>query len=131
MRGRPRKQRNIEEDLTFLGLKLHPLPTIKEVSSRYRKLSLLKHPDKGGTHQEFLQLIAAFEHVCTYIAKASKEADDEEESILVNLFRQFNLEKVNMKSCTVYVQDGWETFWDSVLHDLYGPPAPLQHGAKK
>ena len=106
-----------------LGLKLDPLPTIKEVSSRYRKLSLIKHPDKGGTHQEFLRLIETFERLCTNLAKVSKEVNDEEESVLVDLFRQFNLEKVNMKSCTVYLQNGWESFWDSVLQLLHSMAA--------
>lgn len=35
-------------------------PTIKQVRRAYHRLSLLHHPDKGGTHEEFRELQAAY-----------------------------------------------------------------------
>lgn len=39
------------------------LPTMKQVRRAYHRLSLLRHPDKGGTHEEFRELQAAFRGV--------------------------------------------------------------------
>jgi hypothetical protein len=39
------------------------LPTVKQVRSAYRRLSLARHPDKGGTLEDFRELQAAFEGV--------------------------------------------------------------------
>ena len=126
-----RSSKTFEEDLKFLGFKLNPMPTITSVSSRYRKLSLTLHPDKGGTHEGFLKLIEVFERVCTYLAKHGSVKRDEDELILMELFRKFNMEKVNIESCTVLLQNGFESEWDTILSEDYGSPSELQHGAKK
>jgi len=39
------------------------LPTSKEVRRAYHRLSLARHPDKGGTQEEFQELQAAFQAV--------------------------------------------------------------------
>lgn len=41
------------------------LPPLKQVRRAYHRLSLVRHPDKGGTHEEFRELQAAFEGVLT------------------------------------------------------------------
>lgn len=52
--------------LLVLGLRpngsksVSTLPTMKQVRSAYHRLSLVHHPDKGGTHEEFRALQAAF-----------------------------------------------------------------------
>jgi hypothetical protein len=52
---------------SLLGL---PFPcTVAEVRAAYRTLAKRVHPDRGGSHDEFLQLQAAYEqalHLCRY-----------------------------------------------------------------
>jgi len=46
------------------------LPTSKQVRRAYHRLSLVHHPDKGGTHEEFRELQAAFQGVLRSIGAA-------------------------------------------------------------
>jgi hypothetical protein len=44
--------------------------TVAEVKAAYRELAKRAHPDRGGSHDEFLELQAAYEqalHLCRYI----------------------------------------------------------------
>jgi len=53
----------------FSLLKLSFPCTVAEVKAAYRKLAKRAHPDRGGSHSEFLELQAAYEqalHLCRY-----------------------------------------------------------------
>ena len=86
---------DIEEDFRFMGLKSTPLPKLSEVKSRYRKLALKHHPDKGFKKQAFQNLFNCYIRVSTFVAKHKTEcersAEDEEEKLLSELFQRFDI----------------------------------------
>lgn len=58
-------------DFNLLGL--DPLTSsVEDVKFAYRKLSLTKHPDKGGSSSEFIRLTEAKNRVLHYLASVKK-----------------------------------------------------------
>ena len=51
--------------LSVLGFS--EVPEMKVVRDRFLKLCLEKHPDKGGSNEEFQNLLDARETICRYI----------------------------------------------------------------
>lgn len=41
--------------------------TAAEIKAAYRKLAMQRHPDTGGSHDQFVELTAAYEYVRTRI----------------------------------------------------------------
>ena len=116
----------IVELLKILGLK-NPVKTdmkMKIISSQYKKMSLIKHPDKkGGTKEDFQELLAAYEKLGKIISDSPQEdPKDEEETSARELFNTFNFAKENIESITIFIESNMVTHWEGVLCDKFGDP---------
>ena len=116
------------EDLAVLGFSTDhqgTSPTLSDLSTRFRKLALTKHPDKpGGNHKEFLILYAAYKRLGIYICRKMDKTkgmsvEDEE---LYSFFKQFNSEEEKRNSTVVLIEENLVQSWETVLSRHYGKP---------
>ena len=105
-----------------------PLPSLTQVRTRYRKLALQKHPDKG-----FQELFEIYVLVSTYIAESMKHkvSEDDEENKLKRMFQMSNGVNVDTQSCTILIQNSLCKEWDQALSNLYHHQVPVQNGGRK
>ena len=122
-----------EHDIQILGLNNNnnKLPKLTEISAQYRKLSLKRHPDKGGKKEEFQELSQAFHRLSAFVA-AHKEAifdpEDYEENELRSFFCKYNVINENKGSTTILLENGRESQWESILTATYGSPTTTPTG---
>ena len=116
------------EDLAVLGFSTDQQAnsvTLSELSTRFRKLALTRHPDKpGGNHKEFLKLYAAYKRLGICICKKvnkNKEMSVEDEE-LYSFFKQFNSEEQKRKSTVILIEENLVQSWETVLSKHYGKP---------
>ena len=70
------------------------LPTMKTLRERFRKLAIEKHPDKGGSNEQFKELYSAYEILGKLIAsQMTHDEEDSEELEARRMFREENWEK--------------------------------------
>ena len=121
----PLYYKEYESDLHIFGLNNERLPKLKEITAQYRKLSLKTHPDKGGKKEDFQKLYEAFHRLSGFVA-ANKETifdpEDIEENELRKFFCKYNVIHENNGSTTVFLENGREAEWESVLIACYGEP---------
>ena len=100
------------------------LPLMKEVRRNFLKLSLEKHPDKaGGNKSDFQELLNAYEVIAKVIQDTQQEdPNDDEETVARNLFKETNIEKINMYSVTVSILSTQAASWEKILTAEYGEP---------
>lgn len=48
--------------------------TVEEIRSRYHKLAMQYHPDRGGSHQTMCDINAAYEAACKFYVRNDKKA---------------------------------------------------------
>ena len=114
-----------EHDLQILGLTNEKLPKLKEISAQYRKLSLKRHPDKGGLKEDFQKLTESFHRLSAFVASYKDQVfdpNDIEENELRNFFCKYNVINENKGSTTILLENGREAQWESVLIASYGAP---------
>ena len=69
---------------------------MKELRKRYLELSLIRHSDKGGTDEEFQELLHAYNSIGKLIEKSKNlDKDDLEEEEARKKFKESNVEKIN------------------------------------
>ena len=109
----------LEEALKILEFPdVTKLPKLKEIQKQFRKLSLLKHPDKnGGTKEataDFQNLLNAYNIAGTAADKAHTEDDDDDEDMIARkMFRQFQVSsvKLNSQSITIKIEKNLYPIW--------------------
>ena len=104
---------------------LKTLPAMKELISKFRKMALLKHPDKpGGSTKQFQDLLGAFEKLGKLIDEkvSDDDIDDEEEVRARNAFSDLNFTKMNTSCFTVFIQTCLYKYWEIILTKKYGAP---------
>ena len=81
---------NMREMLNTLGfLDLETLPSMKQLREHFRKLTIQRHPDKGGINEEFKELCKAFETIGKMIEEEdSLDEEDEEEKEARHRFKE-------------------------------------------
>ena len=108
---------------------------MKELNAQYRKLSLVRHPDKpGGTKEDFQELLNAYHAIGRLIEEGINENPaDNDEVVARNLFKQFNFEKENSYSFTISIKNCEYLSWEKVFTNHYGAPIDKSatHNGKK
>ena len=96
---------------------------MKTITSQYRRMSLIKHPDKGGRKEDFQELNRAYEKLGKIINKTPQEdPDDKEETNARDLFKTFNFSKENVESITIFIETNMVKHWETVLTEKFGDP---------
>ena len=78
-------------------------PKMKEINKKWRKLSLMKHPDKGGTKEDFQELLAAYQIAGEASKKKEYDRNDIEEEIAQKMFEFMSITE-NKQSFTIYLE---------------------------
>ena len=109
------------------------IPKLKDVVKQWRRLSLVKHPDKGGSKECFQELVAAYE-VAANAAKANKKDDlDLEEEIAHKMYTQFYSHSVkeNMQTFTILIEKDLNLAREAILVKNFGSPIDKKICGKK
>ena len=85
----------MREALKFL--QFDDIPSMKELNTRYRKLALIKHPDKNGgsdsAKEDYQHLLNCYRLIGNYIVDNVTDDDaTEEEMDHVTTFKNFNFD---------------------------------------
>ena len=101
-----------------------PPPSLTELTAKFKRLVLQRHPDKpGGNHKAFLKLHASYKRLGVYISEMSDtEWISEEEAELCKYFKQFNSKQQKSRSTVVLIEDCLVKAWETVLTREYGNP---------
>lgn len=119
----------VVDALRVLGFKnFDTIPKVKEITEKYRKLALLKHPDRnGGTPAataEFQVILNAY-HVAGDAAHCVPvDPDDKIDLIARKLFQQFQVKSVkeNSSSITIRTEKALYSTWMEALNSFAGSP---------
>ena len=102
------------------------IPTMKELNTRYRRLALLKHPDKNGgsdtSKEEYQQLQKFYKSIGNYIIENDTSVCDDEERDHFEAFKNFNFDKKNKLCHTVLIENKLTSSWKQVLCSKLGEP---------
>ena len=108
------------------------LPKMKELRKRYLELSLIRHSDKGGTDEDFMELLNAYNSIGKMIEKSkNQDKDDIEEDEARKIFKESNFEKINKTSVTIKIQSAHVKAWDQIFTEKYGNPIINETSASK
>ena len=116
----------LKEALEFM--KFVKIPTMKELHTKYLKMSLEKHPDKNGSTAEatedYQKLQNFYRLIGDYIVKMSDEKphDNDEDRDYIALFKSFNFDQKNKFSHTIFIQNEFAYAWKNALTEKYGVP---------
>ena len=112
--------------LSILGFpdEIHSLPSMRQLKTQFRRMSLIRHPDKpGGTKGHFQELMDAFQKVGNLIVNIDQcDLADDEETKARKAFNEFNFTKKNTFSFTIFIQTYLFPSWESVLTKKNGDP---------
>ena len=102
-------------------------PTMKELTTKYRKLSLEFHPDKNlnkvEAKEKFQELSRCFKLIGDFIVNnVSNATMDEEEEDFRKMFNMFNHDKRNTHCHTIFVENCNVNKWETVLKNHLGEP---------
>ena len=100
------------EDLDLLDKR--STPSLKQVNLQYRKIALVKHPDKGGEKESFQALSQSYLKLSTFLANLEDteiDSNDTEENELKQFFQKYNVIIENTGSTTIMLENGRETEW--------------------
>ena len=95
-------------------------PTMRELTCRYRKLSLDFHPDKNqgmvDATEKFQELTKCFKLIGEFIVNnVSNNVSNDEEEDYKKVFKMYNEDRRNMNCHTVLVENEKVHFWEQVL----------------
>ena len=116
--------RETMKNLRILGFPEDTLPKMKELRKRYLELSLIRHSDKGGTDEDFQELLHAYNSIGKIIEKSKNlDNEDHEEDEARKKFKESNFEKINKTSVTIKILSAHVKVWDRVFTEKYGNPS--------
>ena len=112
--------------LLVLGFKKPEMGHMKMniIASQYKKMALIKHPDKkGGKKEDFQELLAAYEKLGHIVIETTQDdPNDAEETNAREIFKKYNFAKENIDSITIFIETNMVKHWDEVLTENYGAP---------
>ena len=114
----------LQEALKFFGI--DKVPSMKELNSEYRRLALLKHPDKNSGSKEatedYQNLLMYYRIIGDYIVANNVKDNDvsAEEQDNVNTFNNFNFDKSNKGSHTIFIEKDLVNNWKMILSQKFG-----------
>ena len=119
----------MREALKFL--QFDDIPSMKELNTRYRKLALIKHPDKNGgsdsAKEDYQHLLNYYRMIGNYIVDNMTDDSTEEEMDHVTTFKNFNFDQRNKYSHTILIENEWTFAWRKVLVGKIGDPEDKGH----
>ena len=94
--------------------------TAKKLSTKFKKLALMTHPDKTGVEDdtEFKNLLNDYNILIDALRKVNKEEEDVEKNDMANFFAENNIAKENTQSYTVLVEKEKSTEWKNELKKM-------------
>ena len=120
---------NLEEALKTLEFAdVEKLPKLKDIQKQFRKLCIVKHPDKNGGSKEatadFQKLLEAYQVAGDASEQTKPEENDDDEIIARKIFEQFqfNSVKVNSQSITIKTEKALNSTWLEILTSNLGQP---------
>ena len=112
--------------LIIMGFKTPDMKYMKMkiLSSQWRMMSRMKHPDKpGGTEEDFKELNNAYENLGKIIQETPQEdQNDEEETKARKAFSDVNFTTENIYSVTINIETKMVKYWEKVLTEKLGAP---------
>ena len=102
-------------------------PTMKELTTKFRKFSLEFHPDKNQNKVEakekFQELLRCFKLIGDFIVNdVSSATIDEKEEDFRKMFKMFNHDKRNTHCPTIFVENCNVNKWETVLKNHLDEP---------
>ena len=126
---------DVKEALLLLGFPdQEQLPKLKDITRQFRKLSLVKHPDKpGGSKEAFQELLEAYNVAGDAAKKTKFDEDDLEENIARKMFDQFQFMSIteNFQTFTILIEKIVLNEWEKVLTKNFGIPQDNGTNGKK
>ena len=97
---------------------------MKTLDSQWRKMTLLKHPDKpGGKKEDFQELMDAYENLGKIIEETIPEdLQDMEEVNARKAFKDVNFTAENVSSITINIDTNMFKSWEFILTEKLGEP---------
>ena len=121
--------------LEIMGLKEVNIKTLKmkTLASQWKKMSLIKHPDKpGGKKEDFQELMNAYENLGKIIEQSSPEdLEDKDEVNARKAFKDVNFTTENISSFTVNIDTNMVKSWEEVFTEKFGNPIDRSKEAGK
>ena len=121
--------------LTIMGLEMSEAKHLKmkTLTSQWRKMTLLKHPDKpGGKNEDFLELMEAYENLGKIIEETVPEdSNDMDEVSARKAFKDVNFTTENISSITVNIDTHMVKSWEEILTEKLGNPTDRTKEAGK
>ena len=126
---------DVKEALLLLGFPdQEQLPKLKDITRQFRKLSLVKHPDKPeGSKEAFQELLEAYNVAGDAAKKTKFDEDDLEENIARKMFDQFQFMSIteNFQTFTILIEKIVLNEWEKVLTKNFGIPQDYGTNGKK
>ena len=84
-------QVSFQEAMDFM--KFDITPSMKELNTKYRRMALIKHPDKNGgsveAKEDYQMLLNCYKVIGDFLVNEANEKANDEEKDNINLFRNF------------------------------------------
>ena len=113
----------IREALKYLNL--DEVPSMKELNTLYRKLALIKHPDKNGgsdaAKEDYQVLQKFYKLIGNHIIENETDVSDEEGDH-IKAFKNFNHDQKNKFCHTIMIEKKLSAAWKQVLTSKIGEP---------
>ena len=107
-------EEDMKKDFDTLDIKHSDEITIKYITSKYKKMAKIRHPDReGGETGDFQNLQDAYKRLIKHFE--GKENSDEEINYEKEFFMRNNFMKECKSSVVVYVQDSLAENWMKVF----------------
>ena len=113
---------DIKDDLVILEIDPSQELTIRYVTSKYKRLAKVLHPDrKGGDKCKFQELLNSYRRIIRYIEDNLKTEDDvSDDDFEKEFFMKNNIMKECMTSYVVYIEEMLAEKWRRVLENNLG-----------
>ena len=108
----------IKDDLVIMDIKEEQILTKDYVTSKYKKLAKIRHPDKeGGNTGEFQVLFNAYRRIIKYLddMENTEPFEDKERDFETEFFTKHNFMKECTASYVVYIEDEFVERWRMIL----------------
>ena len=112
----------IKADLKVLEIEGDNVLTSRFVTSKYKKLAKLLHPDRvGGEKCKFQELLNAYRRRISYIEDNQNTEDEQlEDDYEKEFFMKHNIMKECLRSFIVYIEEMLVDKWKKVLESQLG-----------
>ena len=116
----------LKQDLATLDIEEGSRLTSKLLSTKFKKLALIQHPDKkGGSKEAFQNLKNAYDRLIDMLGDDHQDADDNYES---EFFKKSNFPLEKKTSFVVILENKLADKWEYTLKDVYGEEKALDNG---